>query len=142
MGEVQHLVYGRDADTPTDTAIRGAALDTIRTARATRISSEHRIARALQMGETQEARIQAPTPSQLRKLLRHRLTGAIISDWVAAVGTLDGAHGKGDADIRAHRRRPHDMTEFLRRWGSVCEMVGYECRPKPRWLERGHRAAL
>ena len=73
MGEVQHLVYGRGADTPTDTAIRGAALDTIRTARATRISSEHRIARALQTGEAHEARIHLPTPSQLRKLLRHRL---------------------------------------------------------------------
>ena len=35
--------------------------------------SEHRIARALQTGEAHEARIHLPTPSQLRKLLRHRL---------------------------------------------------------------------
>ena len=39
MGEVQHIVYGRDADTPTDTAIQGTALGTIRTVRAARISS-------------------------------------------------------------------------------------------------------
>ena len=81
MGEVRNMIYGRDDNTPVDTTIRGAALDAVRTVRAARISSEHRIARAIQKGEPQEARMLAPTPSALRKLLRGRLEAAIISDW-------------------------------------------------------------
>ena len=70
------------------------------------------------------------------------MEAAIISDWRAAVGTLDGSHGKEDTDARAHGRRPRDMKGFLERWGSVCEMDGDECVPRPRRLERRYRAAL
>ena len=76
-----------------------------------------------------------PKPGQLRKALRARLSGAIMSDWTAAVGVMDGGHVRGDTDARVHRRRPRDMAGSTERWGSVCEMDGDKCIPQPRWLD-------
>ena len=74
-GEMLHLVYGRERDTPVDTAIR------------------------------------------------------------AAIGVMDGSHGLGHTDARAHRLRPHDREDFQQRWGGVCDIDNGTCVPRPERLE-------
>ena len=135
QGELLHLTYGREDNTPADDAIRGAALDVIRTLRATRISSEHRIEQAVRAGDTPEARVDAPSGRSIRKALRNRLALAIMDDWRAAAGRTSGAHGKGDTDGRARRGRPRGQTEFVQRWGSVAEVEAGVCTPRTRWIE-------
>ena len=136
-GELLHLVYGADNDTAAGTIVRGVALDTIRAFRAARTTSEHRIADALKLQKVPERRILTPTTAQLTTAMRDRLGTAIVTEWMAAVGQMDGAHGKGDTDARAHHGRPRGMAEFMARWGDVCEMVDGRCVPRPQWLEYG-----
>ena len=130
-----HLIYVRDRDTPVDTAIRGVALDTIRATRAARIMSEHRIATSIRRGEQPERRMANPTPKHLKRQMRDRLSGAMIADWRAAIGVMDGSHGRGHTDARAHRLRPHDREEFQQRWGGVCDIDNGTCVPRPKRLE-------
>ena len=35
-----------------------------------------------------------------------------------------------------HRRRPRDAAAFIRRWGSVCEIVRGRCTPRSRWIDQ------
>ena len=111
------------------------SMDVIRTLRATRISSEHRIEQAVRAGDTPEARVDAPSGRSIRKALRNRLALAIMDDWRAAAGRTSGAHGKGDTDGRARRGRPRGQTEFVQRWGSVAEVEAGVCTPRTRWIE-------
>ena len=111
--------------------MRGVALDTIRAFRAARTTSEHRIADALKLQKVPERRILTPTTAQLTTAMRDRLGTAIVTEWMAAVGQMDGAHGKGDTDARAHHGRPRGMAEFMARWGDVCEMVDGRRVPRP-----------
>ena len=88
------------------TTIRGVALDTVRAERAARIASEHRIvAEVDRPGGEPEQQMAGAKPGQLRKALRVRLSGAILSDWRAAVGVMDGGHGRGNTNAKAHARR-------------------------------------
>ena len=134
-GEMLHLVYGRDSHTAADVTIRGAALDTIRALRAARISSEHRIAKAIRLGLPPEARVDTPTQRSIRKALRDRLGVAIMEDWRAAIGEAAGRHSRGSVDGRARQRRPSGQEEFLERWGRVSEVADGKCVPRPRWIE-------
>ena len=131
------MVYGRESHTAVDVAIRGAALDTIRALRAARISSEHRIARAVRLDQRPEAQVEPPTPRSVRVALQDRLGVAIMEDWRAAVGEAAGQHSRGSVDGRARRRRPRGQEEFLERWGSVSEVVDGRCVPRLSWIESG-----
>ena len=128
-GELLHMVYGPDTDTPAGTVIRGVALDTVRLVRAARTSSEHRIEEAIRRSEVPERRMQPPAAKQLLTALRDRLSVAIIGDWQAATA----AHAIGPGNSR--RGPPRDVDEFTTRWSSVSEIVEGRCMPRPERLE-------
>ena len=69
-GELLHLVYGRKSNTPTDTTVRGVALDVIRALRAARISNAHRRATNYRRQQDIERALPNPSADQVRAKLK------------------------------------------------------------------------
>ena len=128
-GELLHLVYGRKSNTPTDTTVRGVALDVIRALRAARISNAHRRATNYRRQQDIERALPNPSADQVRAALRARLTAAIMMEWRAAKGAGRSTDG------RAQRTRPRNETEFLDRWGALAEIEDGRCITHTQRLE-------
>ena len=107
------LVYGRDEkDSPVVTAVRGAALDAIRTVRNR------------QIGEHLNAAKAAPiTGDEVVDLATAKLEEHVRQDMAAALDERDGAHNRGSIDGRAKATRPKSVAELNSRWRGVatCE---------------------
>jgi len=128
-GELLHLVYGRKSNTPTDTTVRGVALDVIRALRAARISNAHRRATNYRRQQDIERALPNPSADQVRAALRARLTAAIMMEWRAAKGVGRSTDG------RAQKTRPRNEAEFLDRWGALAEIEGGRCITHTQRLE-------
>ena len=86
-------------------------------------------------GEPVERRMRLPTERELTEALEARLDLAIMADWQAAMTTRSTRHKLTDA-TGTLRRRPRDAAAFIRRWGSVCEIVRGRCTPRSRWIDQ------
>ena len=123
------IVYGRKSNTPTDTTVRGVALDVIRALRAARISNAHRRATNYRRQQDIERALPNPSADQVRAALRARLTAAIMMEWRAAKGAGRSTDG------RAQKTRPRNETEFLDRWGALAEIEDGRCITHTQRLE-------
>ena len=56
-------------------------------------------------------------------------------DWQAAMTIRSTRHKLTDT-TGTLRRRPRDAAAFIRRWGSVCEIVRGKCTPRSRWIDQ------
>ena len=108
------LVYGRyEKDSPVVTAVRGAALDAIRTVRNRQIGEHLNAAKAAPI--TGEAVVDLATA----KLEEH-----VRQDMAAALDKRDGAHNRGSIDGRARATRPKSVAELNSRWRGVATCDG------------------
>ena len=131
QGELLHLVYGRKSNTPTDTTVRGVALDVIRSLRAARTSNAHRRASNHKKQQDLERILPTPNGDQVRAALRVRLSAAIMMEWRAAKGAGRSTDG------RAQQTRPYNEAQFLDRWGAVAEISDGRCVTHTQRLEPG-----
>ena len=108
------LVYGRyEKDSPVATAVRGAALDAIRTVRNR------------QIGEHLNAAEAAPiTDDAVVDLATAKLEEHVRQDMAAALDERDGAHNRGSIDGRAKATRPKSIAELNSRWRGVATCDG------------------
>jgi hypothetical protein len=90
---------------------------------------------AAQKDLEEERRMRLPTERELTEALEARLDLAIMADWQAAMTTRSTRHKLTDA-TGTLRRRPRDAAAFIRRWGSVCEIVRGRCTPRSRWIDQ------
>eukprot|EP01044_Picomonas_judraskeda_P002157 COSAG03_NODE_148_length_11571_cov_9.471583_3_plen_492_part_00 len=110
------LTFGPDAKPdPATLAIRGAALDAVRTWRSKMVAAWHR---SMANGGPPPA---APNAAQLRDCFRARLVRCIEVDHCSTLDTSTCTTGGDGLRARARKQRTHTKHEFDDRWGPLAQ---------------------
>jgi hypothetical protein len=110
------LTFGPDAKPdPATLAIRGAALDAVRTWRSKMVAAWHR---SMANGGPPPA---APNAAQLRDCFRARLVRCIEVDHCSTLDTSTCTTGGDGLRARARKQRTHTKHEFNDRWSPLAQ---------------------
>ena len=110
------LTFGPNAKPdPATLAIRGAALDAVRTWRSKMVAAWHR---SMANGGPPPA---APNAAQLRDCFRARLVRCIEVDHCSTLDTSKCTTGGDGLRARARKQRTHTKHEFDDRWGPLAQ---------------------
>ena len=109
------LAYGRRNCCDVTMCIRGAAIDTIRTARSTQIMGRK---------ETPPREVSTPTRAQWRASADSRLQAYIVQDWSNTWKMHNGSRAG---------QTPQARAEFLSKWSGVVAVDGETLRTTLGW---------